>query len=185
MTTPAHKGGGLSAASTLELDAIESVDERGLRTAFSCFPSGVTALCALGEDGPDGMAASAFTPVSLEPPLVSVCVQKSSRTWPRLRPRTRLGVSVLAATQETACRSLSRKSGDRFDGVAWTAERSGAVVITGAAAWMSCVIDREIEAGDHYIVLLRILGLRWDPSVPPLVFHSSRFRSLSALADPR
>ncbi|TQM01778.1 flavin reductase (DIM6/NTAB) family NADH-FMN oxidoreductase RutF [Pseudonocardia kunmingensis] len=165
---------------TSELQAVEQIDSRGLRTAFGCFPTGVTAVCALGERGPDGMAASAFTSVSLDPPLVSVCVQKSSTTWPRLRRSGRLGVTVLGADQGSACLSLSRKTGDRFAGVEWVADPAGAVFVPGAAAWLDSVVDRELEAGDHLIVLLRILRLRSDPAVSPLVFHGSRFRGVGA-----
>jgi hypothetical protein len=62
-----------------------------LREAFGCFPSGVTAVCALVDGTPRGMAASSFTSVSLTPPLVSLCVQRTSSTWPLLSDRPRLG----------------------------------------------------------------------------------------------
>lgn len=58
-----------------------------LRRAFGCFPTGVAAVCAVAETGPVGMAVSSFTSVSLEPPLLSVCMQNSSTTWPTLRRR--------------------------------------------------------------------------------------------------
>ncbi|MGH3585312.1 MAG: flavin reductase family protein [Pseudonocardia sp.] len=161
-----------------ELQSVEQVGPRGLRTAFGSFPTGVTAVCTLGDNGPDGMAASTFTPVSLDPPLVSVCVQESSTTWPRLRGSGRLGVTVLGADQESTCLSLSRRTGDRFAGVEWVADPAGAVFVSGAAAWLDCVVASEVEAGDHLIVLLQVLGLRSDPAASPLVFHGSRFRSL-------
>jgi flavin reductase (DIM6/NTAB) family NADH-FMN oxidoreductase RutF len=126
------------------------------------------------------MAASSFTAVSLDPPLVSVCVQDTSATWPRLRARPRLGISVLAETHDDACLALSRKHGDRFAGVSWDATADGAVFVHGAAAWLDCVVETEVEAGDHRIVLLRILGAHAEPEVAPLVFHGSRFRLLAA-----
>ena len=63
------------------------VDGTELRRAFGCFPSGVTAVCAIIDGEPVGMAASSFTSVSIDPPLASICVQKSSTTWPRTGPR--------------------------------------------------------------------------------------------------
>lgn len=164
----------------IALDTL-SGDPAGLRRAFACFPSGVTAVCGLVDGGPVGMVASTFTPVSLRPPLVSVCVQDSSRTWPRLRGCARLGVSVLAADHDAACASLSRKEGDRFAGVEWESAADGAVFVHGATAWLGCSVQAEVPAGDHAIVLLRIHGLRAEPEAAPLVFHGSRFRTLAAL----
>jgi flavin reductase (DIM6/NTAB) family NADH-FMN oxidoreductase RutF len=164
----------------LKVGAI-SADPTELRRAYGCFPSGVTAVCAAIGDEPVGMAASSFTSVSVDPPLVSVCVQNTSTTWPRLRERSRLGVSVLAHRQDTACRSLSNKHGDRFADVHWEPSADGAVFVHGATVWLDCSVHAEVPAGDHAIVLLRIHGLRADPDGEPLVFHGSRFRQLAAL----
>jgi flavin reductase (DIM6/NTAB) family NADH-FMN oxidoreductase RutF len=150
-----------------------------LRRAFGCFPSGVVAVAALDSDAPVGMTMSSFTSVSLSPPLVSVCVQGASRTWPRLRARPRLGVSILAQQHNQACLRLSGEAKDRFTDVGWEASTDGSVFITGAAAWLDCRLYDEIPAGDHQIVLLAILGVTVEPHEGPLVFHESRFRSLA------
>ncbi|WFR72610.1 flavin reductase family protein [Prescottella defluvii] len=158
------------------------VDEaKALRRTYGCFPSGVVALCALGADGePIGMAASSFTTVSLDPPLVAVCIQETSTTWPRLKARERIGLSILAEDHEDACRALSRKGGDRFDSVYWDSTAEGVVFVHGSPAWFDCIIEKEVTAGDHAIVLFRICGARTDTEVEPLVFHGSRFRPLAA-----
>jgi flavin reductase (DIM6/NTAB) family NADH-FMN oxidoreductase RutF len=151
-----------------------------LRHAFGAFPSGVTALAALAEDGtPIGLAASSFTSVSLDPPLVSVCVAHTSTTWPLLRDRDRIGVSVLGAHQAEACRRLAARHGDRFEGLDWTATPDGAVLIDGASARFDCSIERLVRAGDHDIVLLHVHELDADHAVAPLVFHASRFHRLA------
>jgi flavin reductase (DIM6/NTAB) family NADH-FMN oxidoreductase RutF len=126
-----------------------------------------------------GIAASSFTSVSVDPPLVSVCVQDSSTTWPLLRRRHRLGLSVLAEEQHDQCRSLAMKNGDRFSDVDWDTTEHGAVLVNGASAWLECSIQAEVRAGDHSIVLLEVQGLRANPGVAPLVFHLSRFRRLA------
>ncbi len=154
-------------------------DSDELRRTFGCFPSGVTAICGLGDGVPMGMAASSFTPVSIDPPLVSVCVQNSSTTWPILRSLPRLGLSVLAEGQDQTCISLSRKAGDRFAGVSWVSRPNGTVFVRGASAWWDCRIHDEVTAGDHTIVLLQICALGANPHTPPLVFHGSRFRRLA------
>ncbi len=154
-------------------------DMHRLRRVFSAFPSGVTAVSALVDGRPVGIAASSFAPVSLDPPLVSVCIAHSSTTWPRLRRAVRFGVSVLSADQEQACAQLSARGTDRFAGLAWRAMPGGAVLLDGASAWLECTIEQQIRAGDHDIVVLRVHDLDADSEVHPLVFHGSQFRRLA------
>jgi flavin reductase (DIM6/NTAB) family NADH-FMN oxidoreductase RutF len=161
------------------IDIGMSFDSRTLRNAFGCFPSGVTAICAMIEGEPVGMAASSFTSVSLDPALVLVCIQNSSATWRELRMAPRIGVSILGEEHDRACSQLAAKSGDRFQGLEWSATAGGAVLLEGAAASLDCSIVEEIAAGDHQLVLLRIEALKFQPTVNPLVFHGSRFRKLA------
>lgn len=153
-------------------------DGAELRRVFGCFPSGVTAVCAVIDGSPVGMAASSFTPVSIDPPLVSICVQNCSTTWPKLRGLERLGLSVLAEDHDGICISLSRRVDDRFAGVAWSPLPGGGVVVHGASAWLECRVDTEVQAGDHTIVVLAVCSLGASPERAPLVFHRSRFRRL-------
>ncbi|WP_349263643.1 flavin reductase family protein, partial [Actinocrinis sp.] len=97
----------------------EALDPATLRRVFGAFPTGVTALAALVDGVPVGMAANSFTSVSLDPPLVSVCVATASATWPSLRRANRIGVSVLSHRQETASRQLAARGIDRFAGLPW------------------------------------------------------------------
>lgn len=156
-------------------------DPLALRRVYGCFPSGVAAVCARVADGlTAGMAVSSFTTVSLDPPLVSVFMQKTSTTWPVLRTARSLGVSVLAEGQEDVARSLAARGGDRFAALDTTTTDAGAVFVVGAAAWLDCAVQIEHEAGDHTVVLLSVRSLAGDPTHPPLVFHGSRFRGLTA-----
>ncbi|MEJ2868851.1 flavin reductase family protein [Actinomycetospora sp. OC33-EN08] len=156
------------------------LDAAGLRTAFSARPEGLVALAADVGGLREGMAASTFTPASLDPPLVSVCVARSSRTWPRLRASRGLGVSVLAEEHEQVARRLSARDGDRFAGTAVTTRSSGAVLIDGACAWFECAIEDELDAGDHLIALLAVLEVHHLPDARPLVFHRSSFTQLAS-----
>ncbi|WP_344867224.1 flavin reductase family protein [Amycolatopsis ultiminotia] len=153
---------------------------RSLRQAVGCFPSGAVALAATSGGVPSGFFLNSFTSVSLAPPLVSVCVQHTSRTWPELRPRRRLGLSVLAAGDIGSARQLSSRDGDRFRGIGWEATVEGSVFISSATAFLDCRVYEELEAGDHVLVLLEVLGCSADPTRPPLVFHASQFRALAA-----
>jgi flavin reductase (DIM6/NTAB) family NADH-FMN oxidoreductase RutF len=156
------------------------LDAATLRRVFGAYPTGVTALAALVDGTPVGMAANSFASVSLDPPLVSVCVATASATWPLLRRAERLGVSVLSHEQEHASRSLAARGTDRFAGLAWDPTLDGAVLLAGASAWLECSVEREIRAGDHEIVLLRVHRLGTEPDLAPLVFHGSRYRRLAA-----
>lgn len=153
-----------------------------LRRAYGAFPSGVAAVCALRDGAPIGIVASSFVAVSMNPPLVSVCMQHTSTTWPLLADQPRLGLSVLAATHDRACQQIASKTGDRFAGIVYTVTDEGAVLLHDAAAWLDCSIDTVITAGDHDLVLLRVQALQIHDDVAPLVFHGSRLHSLSALA---
>jgi flavin reductase (DIM6/NTAB) family NADH-FMN oxidoreductase RutF len=160
----------------------EDFDQSLLRQAFGCFPSGVTAFCGLLDGVAEGMAASSFTSVSLDPALVSVCVANTSTTWPKLAKLDRLGLSVLAGDHAPIARALASKTGDRFDGVDWTASDSGAVFVHGATLWLECAPFKRVAAGDHEIVVLQIVALAMYPDVAPMVFHRSNFHELAPTA---
>jgi flavin reductase (DIM6/NTAB) family NADH-FMN oxidoreductase RutF len=153
-----------------------------LRRVYGAFPSGVTAVAALVDGEPVGLAASSFTSVSLAPALVSVCADVRSATWPLLRRLPRLGISVLGAHHEEACLRLSSKSksGERFASLDYRASADGAVFVKGASAWLECSIESEFPAGDHDIIVFRVHDLDADATVPPLVFHASKFQRLAA-----
>jgi flavin reductase (DIM6/NTAB) family NADH-FMN oxidoreductase RutF len=163
---------------TIALDAAE-LDAQTLRQAFGCFPSGVAAVCALVDGEPVGMAVSSFTSVSIDPPLLSVCIQETSATWLKLRDRQRLGLSLLAEGQEVACRRLASKDENRFADVHWHSLRNGAVFLDGAVAMFDCSLHADLPGGDHTIALLEIHGLVTVAAAAPLVFHGSRFRRLA------
>ncbi len=156
---------------------LESTD---LRRVFGAFPTGVTAVAALVDGSPAGITANSFTSVSLDPPIVAVCVAHTSTTWPSLRTAPRLGISVLGAHQERHGRALSERRGDRFGAVRWRATPDGAVLLDEASAWLDCSIEREIQVGDHDLILLNVHALDANPAVPPLIFHASRYRKLGA-----
>lgn len=149
-----------------------------LREAFGHFPSGVVAIAAEIDGIRHGLAASTFVPVSLDPPLVSFCVQNISTTWPTLKVAPMLGISVLGETHDDAARALAAKTGDRFAGLETVSSDTGAVFIKGTSLWLESAIEQVIPAGDHAIVVLRVNQVTVDADVAPIVFHRSVFRRL-------
>ena len=160
------------------MTAVHVTDAAVLRRAFGAFPTGVTAVAALVDGAPEGIAASSFTSVSLDPPLVSVCIAHSSTTWPRLSTAPRLGISVLSEGQAAIARRLASRDPGRFDDVPWESTPSESVRIKGSAAWLEAGVEQVVRAGDHDIVVLRVLDLELDHDLAPLVFHGSAFRRL-------
>jgi flavin reductase (DIM6/NTAB) family NADH-FMN oxidoreductase RutF len=149
-----------------------------LREAFGHFPSGVIAIAAEVDGVRVGLAASTFVPVSLEPPLVSFCVQNTSETWPKLKDLPALGISVLGESHDAAAKTLAAKTGDRFAGLETESRTSGAVFVHGTSVWLESAIEQLIPAGDHTIVILSVSELTVHDDVAPIVFHRSTFRRL-------
>lgn len=149
-----------------------------LRAAFGHFPSGVIAIAAELDGIRVGLAVSTFVPVSLDPPLVSFCVQNTSETWPRIRGLPAVGVSVLGEAHEAAARTLAAKGADRFAGLETVSSDAGAVFLQGTSVWLETAIEQEIPAGDHTIVVLGVREVTVHDGVAPIVFHRSGFRKL-------
>ncbi|MCV7424663.1 flavin reductase family protein [Mycobacterium yunnanensis] len=149
-----------------------------LREAFGHFPTGVIAIAAEVDGVRVGLAASTFVPVSLDPPLVSFCVQNTSTTWPKLKDLPFLGISVLGEAHDTAAKTLAAKTGDRFAGLETTTSDRGALFIEGTSVWLESAIEQEVLAGDHTIVVLRVHDITVHDDVAPIVFHRSAFRRL-------
>lgn len=160
----------------------EAFNQSLLRQAFGQFPSGVTAFCGMIDGRPDGMAASSFTSVSVDPALVSVCVANTSSTWTRLADLPTLGLSVLSSEHGAVARALAAKGSDRFAEVDWAETESGAVFVHGASLWMETIPFKVVDAGDHQIVVLEIKSLLIHPDVEPMVFHRSAFREIARIA---
>jgi flavin reductase (DIM6/NTAB) family NADH-FMN oxidoreductase RutF len=157
---------------------LSSLDQRMLRDAFGAFPSGVVAVAASVKGHLAGLAASSFTSISIDPPLVSFSVATSSSSWPLLREAGHLGVSVLADHHDDICRQLAGPREQRFDGLSFHVTDGGAVLLKEAVATFDVTVRDVIEAGDHVIVLLRIHEVGAGDGEHPLVFHRSGFAKL-------
>jgi flavin reductase (DIM6/NTAB) family NADH-FMN oxidoreductase RutF len=151
-----------------------------LREAFGHFPSGVIAIAAEVDGVRVGLAASTFVPVSLDPPLVSFCVQNTSTTWPKLKDLPFLGISLLGESHDAAVKTLAAKTGDRFAGLETKSTERGALFIHGTSVWLESAIEQLVPAGDHIIVVLRVHEITVHDDVAPIVFHRSTFRRLGA-----
>jgi 3-hydroxy-9,10-secoandrosta-1,3,5(10)-triene-9,17-dione monooxygenase reductase component len=156
---------------------VERLTPEAFRDVLGHFASGVTVVAALDEDTgePVGLACQSFASLSLEPPLVLLCVAKSSTSWPKVRRAGRFGVSILAEDQRAVCAAVGRSGPDKFRDVRWEPATGGAVRVAGALATVDCELYAEHEAGDHWIVTARVLGLAARDGGRPLLYFRSAY----------
>ncbi|WP_246161763.1 flavin reductase family protein [Segnochrobactrum spirostomi] len=135
----------------------ESIDPRALRDAFGSFITGVTVVTAHDPDGrPIGFTANSFSSVSLDPPLLLVCLARSSRNYAAMTESAGFAVNILSEDQKDVSNTFARRVEDRFATVRWEPGPQGSPVFPDAAAWFDCVTERVVEAGDHAILIGRV-----------------------------
>lgn len=132
-----------------------SLDPDSFRSVLGRFASGITVITSIDAEGRDvGMTASAFSSVSLQPPLIQVCVDRAASMFDALLHAERFGVSVLAAEQEALSRRFAAvDSSHRFDGIGYSRGDNGVVLLDDALAHIECRMASKMEAGDHMIFI--------------------------------
>jgi flavin reductase (DIM6/NTAB) family NADH-FMN oxidoreductase RutF len=159
-------------------------DPAELRRAFTLYPRGVMAVASSVDGEPVGLAVSAFVSVSLDPPLILICIDRESRTWPKLATAGGIGVSVIAEDQAWLGRQLASRRTDRFANATFDTRPSGAMLLEGSVAQLECTVETVHEGGDHIMVMLRVIGMQGDPSKAPLLWHDSTFAGVREVLAP-
>lgn len=149
----------------------DTFDAAHFRTVIGHFASGVTIVTGMEGDDPVGLTCQSFISVSLDPPLVAFSPGKSSSSWPRIRGSGAFCVNVLSGDQEDTCRVFATSGVDKFRGVGWRAGESGSPILEDALAWVDCRMEQEHEAGDHMIVVGRVIDLQAARTGQPLLFY--------------
>ncbi|MCC6245221.1 MAG: flavin reductase family protein [Gemmatimonadaceae bacterium] len=149
-----------------------SIDPDLFRSVLGRFASGITIVTTRDADGRDhGMTVSAFSSVSLDPPLVLVCVANDATMAPVMADTTSFAVSILSARQEPLSRRFSGKIDDRFADVLFTRGTLGNVVLDDALASIDCRVVARHAAGDHVIVIGEVAGGEVRESRPLLYYR--------------
>ena len=146
-------------------------DPATYRTVLGHFATGVAVVTAMHDGEPVGMACNSFTSVSLDPALVLFCAAHSSSTWPKLRTSGTWAANILEEDGEETCRLFAEKGIDRFAHIAYSSGRSGSPILRDALAFVDCETVAEHEAGDHTIVVGRVLELGYASEGKPLLFY--------------
>jgi flavin reductase (DIM6/NTAB) family NADH-FMN oxidoreductase RutF len=143
------------------------IDPVDLRRALGTFATGVTVVTTVdGEGVPRGFTANSFTSVSLEPPLILVCLAKSAASCPVFRSANSYAVNILSEEQRAVSAVFSSRTQDRFAAVDWCGRSTGCPIIDGVVAWLDCHMHQVIDAGDHYILIGRIVDYDYAASSP-------------------
>lgn len=157
----------------------EGSDARTLRDALGCFATGVTIVTAHAADGsPIGLTANSFTSLSLDPPLLLVCIANAAGSAAVLRSAETFAVNVLQSAQEPASNEFASKGADRFAATAWTKGEFGAPVVAGSLCSFECAREAVHEGGDHFILVGRVQKATFDTSVDPLLYFRGKYRRL-------
>lgn len=154
-----------------------TVDPEGFRDALSRFASGVTVVTVAADATMHGMTASSFASVSLDPPRVLVCLDKSSRTRALLADT--FAINVLSAEQEEVSRAFAHAGEKPFSSLPHEIGASGAPLIHGALAWIECATSSIVDGGDHDIIVGDVTGCASGEG-HPLIYYDRTYRTLES-----
>ena len=148
------------------------IDEAGFREVLSHFPSGVTVVTTAIGDELSGMTVASFASLSLRPPLVLICIEKSVKTHDAIARAGHFGVSILAANQTEVSNRFATKAEDKFEGIPVRRASLGSPLIEGAIAAMECRVTAQLPGGDNSIFVGEIAEAMTAPGGPLLYFRS-------------
>ena len=162
-----------SIISTSQLDA------RALRHALGSFATGVTIVTAMSPtNGPIGFTANSFTSVSLAPPLILVCIAKSAAGYAIYNAASAYCVNILAQNQHDLAGTFAARGADKFSGVSWHQGATGAPILDGSVGHFDCAAHEMVEAGDHAILIGRVVGFNTSDT-EPLCYHRGKYAALA------
>lgn len=151
-------------------------DQRAFRSALGAFATGVTVITTGSDEGPIGITANSFASVSLDPPLVLWSPAKTSNRFKYFINAPHFAIHVLDSHQIDMCNAFTQRK-DAFDGLDWTADANGTPLINGTLAQFTCSLETSHDAGDHVILIGRVLSASVRDGLP-LLFQAGRFVSI-------
>jgi flavin reductase (DIM6/NTAB) family NADH-FMN oxidoreductase RutF len=158
-----------------------------LRSVFRRHAAGVAVITAQRAGRPVGFTATSLTSVAADPPMVSFGVSSSSSCWPVISETAFVGVHILGEHQRDLAATFARSGADRFaPPTSWRPGPDGVPLLDGVLAWLVCRIEGRVPAGDHRIVVARVVaGDAGDPGGPagPLLYHRGGFHGLGPARD--
>jgi flavin reductase (DIM6/NTAB) family NADH-FMN oxidoreductase RutF len=154
------------------------VDDAQFKLAMSHFASGVTVVTTEHEGRPYGMTVAAFSSLSLHPPLVLICIEKSVKTHEAILAAGKFGVSILGAAQADLSNRFASRVEDKFAEVPVTLGPLGVPLLDGAVTALECRVTNQLPGGDHTIFIGEVEGITVGEGAP-LVYYRSGYRELT------
>jgi flavin reductase (DIM6/NTAB) family NADH-FMN oxidoreductase RutF len=154
------------------------IDDARFKLAMSQFASGVTVVTTEHEGVRYGMTVASFASLSLHPPLVLICIEKSVKSHDAIAAAEKFGVSILAKSQAEISGRFASRRDDKFDGVAVRAGELGVPLIDGAICTLECRLHASLPGGDHTIFVGEVVDAQTTESAP-LVYFRSGYRELT------
>jgi flavin reductase (DIM6/NTAB) family NADH-FMN oxidoreductase RutF len=156
-----------------------TIDSATFRAVLGRFASGVTVVTVRGPDARDhGMTVSAFCSVSLEPPLVLACIERTATLLPVLAVGGAYAITMLSESQEALSRRFASDVDDRFDGIGYRRGPRGSALLDDALAWLECRVEARVDAGDHVVVIGRVEFAEVSDRAGPLLYYRSGYGRL-------
>ena len=153
------------------------IDLSYLRQCFGSFMTGVTVVTTTDQGTPIGFTANSFSSVSLDPPLLLICIDNKSDNFNAFTKGDHFGVNILADDQQDLSNRFASPHEDRFDGIHWTLSDIGNPQLEGAAAFFDCTLEAVHPAGDHMVMIGRIQSCR-DEGKAGLGYHRGGYFTL-------
>ena len=154
-------------------------DPRTLRDALGCFATGVTVVTCLNSAGdPAGITVNSFTSVSLDPPLLLVCLAKPAASAGAVIEASHFAVNVLQTGQQPASITFSTRVEDRFGTTPWSCGEAGAPILKDSLGVFECERFAVYDGGDHHILVGQVVKASFDTGLDPLLYFRGRYRRL-------
>jgi len=161
-----------------------TIDQRSFRRVLGCFASGVTVVTTVHPDtrAPAGVTVSAFSSLSLDPPLVLFCLSNQTASLGAFRDFGHFGINVLAESQRDLSIRFASRSEDKWAGVNAETWESGVPMLPHSLANLECALEKVVDGGDHQIFIGRVLRMRHQEGGQPLVYFRGAYMDLDPLA---
>lgn len=154
------------------------VDDAAFKLAMSHFASGVTVVTTEHEGKQYGMTVASFASLSLRPPLVLVCIEKSVKSHDAIAAAGKFGVSILAADQGDISARFASRTDDKFSGIKTHRRTLGVPLIDGSITNIECRVQAQVPGGDHTIFVGEVDSVETREGVPPLLYFRSGYREM-------
>jgi flavin reductase (DIM6/NTAB) family NADH-FMN oxidoreductase RutF len=153
------------------------------RETLKDFPAGVTIVTSADADGvPVGATVSSFASLSLDPPLVLVCLRSDSRTVTALRERGAFAVHILERSQADLARRFATDQADKFEAGAYSLNEAGVPCLSRCSERLDCSLENQFTGGDHQIIVGRVRSISRADGFRPLVYAQRGFYELGGSA---